>query len=88
MKHTFISMMYVNVFPLDPLSSQMEDSPSKKTSEIKPTGNGDAKVFNDTVDNSLQGRRVKPDCDDMVRIFIIFMVSLDDPVNEEIPNST
>ena len=66
MKHTFISMMYVNVFSLDPLPSQMEDSPSKKTSEIKPTANGVAKVLNDTMDDSLQGRRVTPDCDDMV----------------------
>ena len=70
MKHTFISMMYVNVFPLDPLPSI---SPSKKTSEIKPTGNGVAKVLNDTMDDSLQGRRVTPDCDDMVNQNIYYI---------------
>ena len=50
----------------------MEDSPSKKTSEIKPTGNGVAKVLNDTMDDSLQGRRVTPDCDEMVNQNIIY----------------
>ena len=42
---------------------------SEKTSEIKPTEIGDA---NGTIDDSLQGRQVVPDCDDMqVRLHLV-----------------
>ena len=67
-----MAIMHVTVFPLNLLTSQM-DSPSEKTSEIKPTGNGDAKVLNDNMDDSLQGRRVIPDCDEMVNQNIYYI---------------
>ena len=45
------------------------DIPSEKTSEIKPTEIGDA---NGTIDDSLQGRQVVPDCGDMqVRLQLV-----------------
>ena len=60
------TMMYVAVFPPNPLPSQTDFPP--KTSEIKPTGIEDAKVLNGTMDDSLQGRLVTPNCDDMVSL--------------------
>ena len=60
------TMMHVTVFPLNPLPSQMDIPP--KTSEMKPTGIGDA---NGTMDDSSQGRRVAPDCDDMVSLHFV-----------------
>ena len=65
-----ITMMYVTVFSLDPLPSQM-DNPSKKISEIKPTGNEDAKVLNGTMDDSSQRKQIAPDCDDVVSLHFV-----------------
>ena len=57
--------MHVTVFPLNLLTSQM-DSPSEKTSEIKPT-----RIEETNGTDSLQGRQVAPDYDDIVSLHFV-----------------